>query len=315
MSTSNPFGLSEINHYGSMQRVGGKAAGFINKKFFHPSSLRNQEKLWKAETEEARERQRQKNAEKQREEERKVEELRKQMYLAGQGRATDVLFSGNGEVPDGKLLGGKDQRKAIEEEKKRREIIKLKKLAQDCEIVKETLCSSGPKKEDPEEPSGIKVEVDCEGDAEAGEASPAEQEQRELARSCYEEDVYIHGHLSVWGSWYEMGERKWGFACCKATSRTQRCPHAVADADAEESQMEKRKRNENGAEILSKRARKRLNRELGRVAAAEEQARIEADDAAWRAAETAKAEAAQAEAAEAAAAREGADRDAEPAVS
>ena len=37
------MGLSEISHFGSFQRVGGKAGGFINKKFFHPSSLRNQD--------------------------------------------------------------------------------------------------------------------------------------------------------------------------------------------------------------------------------------------------------------------------------
>ena len=72
-SSGNPMGLSEISHFGTFQRVGGKvvilcsqlvglrsfrsiqlaaassqAGGFINKKFFHPSSIRNQERLWKA---------------------------------------------------------------------------------------------------------------------------------------------------------------------------------------------------------------------------------------------------------------------------
>eukprot|EP00913_Durusdinium_trenchii_P018430 g17314.t1 len=79
MSTGNPYGLSEISHYGSMRNVGGKAGGFINKKFFHPSSLRNQERLWKAITADAVEKRKQDDLEKAREEERKVDALRKEI--------------------------------------------------------------------------------------------------------------------------------------------------------------------------------------------------------------------------------------------
>merc|ERR1711974_236480 len=118
--SGNPYGLSELSHYGTMQRVGGKAAGFINKKFFHPSSLRNQEKLWKAQTADAEERRKQSDLEKRREEERQVEDLRKQMYLAGQAQSGDFLSLGSS-TSSSKQKGGwtKDQELALEEQKKR----------------------------------------------------------------------------------------------------------------------------------------------------------------------------------------------------
>ena len=37
-----PFS-EEAQSQGTMRNVGGKAGGFINKKFFHPSSIRNQD--------------------------------------------------------------------------------------------------------------------------------------------------------------------------------------------------------------------------------------------------------------------------------
>ena len=51
-----------------------EAGGFINKKFFHPSTLRNQEKLWKAQTEDEREFRKQQELQKRRDEERQASE-------------------------------------------------------------------------------------------------------------------------------------------------------------------------------------------------------------------------------------------------
>eukprot|EP00397_Hematodinium_sp_SG-2012_P058331 GEMP01073708.1.p1 GENE.GEMP01073708.1~~GEMP01073708.1.p1 ORF type:complete len:293 (+),score=90.83 GEMP01073708.1:77-955(+) len=72
--------------------VGSKAGGFIAKKFFHPSSIRNQEKVWKnmekAKELEAAELERQKR----RDEERQVDELRKQMHARGQTKREDDLL-------------------------------------------------------------------------------------------------------------------------------------------------------------------------------------------------------------------------------
>lgn len=72
--------------------VGSKAGGFIAKKFFHPSSLQNQEKVWKnmekAKEQEKKEEERQRA----REEERQVDELRRQMMMRGQMKKEDDIL-------------------------------------------------------------------------------------------------------------------------------------------------------------------------------------------------------------------------------
>ena len=121
------MGLSEISHFGTFQRVGGKAGGFINKKFFHPSTLRNQEKLWKAQTEEEREARKQQELQKRRDEERQVEELRKQMYLSGQGKSTDFLSTAAEASAATSHLNNNEKaelKQAIAEQQKRRAKLK-----------------------------------------------------------------------------------------------------------------------------------------------------------------------------------------------
>ena len=43
----------------------------------------------------------------------------------------------------------------------------------------------------------------------------------------YEEDIHPGNHSSVWGSYYDVEERAWGFACCHATSRGAYCTGAA----------------------------------------------------------------------------------------
>jgi pre-mRNA-processing factor SLU7 len=45
--------------------------------------------------------------------------------------------------------------------------------------------------------------------------------QEVKAHSKYEEDVYIHNHTSVWGSWYNDGT--WGYACCHQCVKNSYC--------------------------------------------------------------------------------------------
>jgi hypothetical protein len=60
-------------------RVGHKAGGFISKKFFHPSNMKNQEKLWQAiEAKKAQEK-RQDDLQKKREDEKRSETLQDEM--------------------------------------------------------------------------------------------------------------------------------------------------------------------------------------------------------------------------------------------
>ena len=37
----------------------------------------------------------------------------------------------------------------------------------------------------------------------------------------YQEDVFINGHTSVWGSYFENG--KWGYACCHQLEKDSIC--------------------------------------------------------------------------------------------
>mmetsp|Transcript_41362 Transcript_41362/g.95188 ORF Transcript_41362/g.95188 Transcript_41362/m.95188 type:complete len:303 (-) Transcript_41362:36-944(-) len=203
MSTGNQYGLSEISHFGAFQRVGGKAGGFINKKFFHPSSIRNQEKLWKAQTEDEREARKQAEMQKRRDEERQVEDLRKQMYLSGQGSAQDSFIT-QAEEPassSGLKKDKHDQKAAHAEFKRRREMVRM----QQAKI----------------------------GDDGAGKDEPSGRTKaRVLLQSKYEEDVHDFGHESVWGSWYSMESKQWGYTCCRTMSRSTPCPFAKEEDEA-----------------------------------------------------------------------------------
>ena len=65
------------------QGLGSKAGGFVAKKFFHPTSHRNQEKMWMHDEKERAEKAKQDELRARREEERKVEALRKANALLG----------------------------------------------------------------------------------------------------------------------------------------------------------------------------------------------------------------------------------------
>merc|ERR1712113_1064029 len=57
-------------------------------------------------------------------------------------------------------------------------------------------------------------------------------EARPLAKSKYPEDKYILGHQTVWGSWWNQDEKRWGFRCCKVLDRELSCPEAPDDETA-----------------------------------------------------------------------------------
>lgn len=46
-------------------------------------------------------------------------------------------------------------------------------------------------------------------------------QERVVARSKYEEDVYVNNHTAVWGSWWRDGA--WGYRCCHQTVRMSYC--------------------------------------------------------------------------------------------
>eukprot|EP00927_Polykrikos_kofoidii_P063381 TRINITY_DN5819_c0_g2_i2.p1 TRINITY_DN5819_c0_g2~~TRINITY_DN5819_c0_g2_i2.p1 ORF type:complete len:348 (+),score=84.10 TRINITY_DN5819_c0_g2_i2:90-1046(+) len=229
MSSGNPFGLSELSHFGSFQRVGGKAGGFINKKFFHPSSMRNQERLWQAQTADERDRRKQQELEKRREEERQVEDLRKKMYLSGQGKASDFMATGV-DVSAATDLSGKDRtelQQGIKEQKRRKAMLK-RDHAERGRVREEELAASSEESDD-------------------DHAKP-DDGRRILAQSRYREDLRILGHEAVWGSWYSPEDHRWGFGCCKTLDRTATCPLEPEEASvpAKEARGRKRRKQQRG---------------------------------------------------------------------
>ncbi|GAA5973841.1 hypothetical protein JCM11641_003186 [Rhodosporidiobolus odoratus] len=52
--------------------------------------------------------------------------------------------------------------------------------------------------------------------------------ERAKARSKYEEDVYPGNHTSVWGSWYDLDNGKWGYQCCHSLIKGSYCAGRAA---------------------------------------------------------------------------------------
>jgi len=214
-----------------MRNVGGKAGGFINKKFFHPSSIRNQERLWKAITADAVEQRKQDDLEKAREEERKVEALRKEMYLTGQCNKEMFVTASS----DAAERGTPEQMKAFKELKRRKELLKERARKPESEaeeqagVVKVEILSGDPR---------VKLESSELQSEAASSAASSNSRPKLLATSKYPEDVTVRGHEQIWGSWYTLEEKRWGFACCRLTDFMAKCPHAP---DEEEETAEKRK--------------------------------------------------------------------------
>mmetsp|Transcript_85092 Transcript_85092/g.150477 ORF Transcript_85092/g.150477 Transcript_85092/m.150477 type:complete len:672 (-) Transcript_85092:26-2041(-) len=47
--------------------------------------------------------------------------------------------------------------------------------------------------------------------------------ERQLVKSKYEEDVCPGNHTSIWGSWWDPNNSRWGFACCHQTMKNSYC--------------------------------------------------------------------------------------------
>lgn len=192
--------------------MGSKAGGFIAKKFFHPSSISNQQKVWQAEEREKEKEKAQAELQRQRDEEAAVMELRKQMVM-NSGKVEDVLFHRPGASDKSKYMSPEEQRMAEEVAKRK----KMMKKEEDAKAAASAAAVCEDRKE------GEEVQVG-----------------RSLTtKSKYKEDVSEHGHTGVWGSYFEAEEKKWGYSCCKGQVRGERCPLAKEDA---EQQSKKRKK-------------------------------------------------------------------------
>jgi pre-mRNA-processing factor SLU7 len=60
--------------------------------------------------------------------------------------------------------------------------------------------------------------------------------EKASTRSRYDEDhveKYGSGHTSVWGSFFDMKDGKWGYACCRSPFRSSYCTGAAGLAAAQ----------------------------------------------------------------------------------
>ncbi|KAK1442619.1 step II splicing factor slu7 [Babesia gibsoni] len=51
----------------------------------------------------------------------------------------------------------------------------------------------------------------------------ASERTRVMMSSKYEEDIFTLGHSAVWGSYYDRDNSRWGYKCCKCTTRDMKC--------------------------------------------------------------------------------------------
>lgn len=186
MSDRPHLASGSIGQFGG--RVGHKAAGFISKKFFHPSNYKNQEKLWAAIEAKKEEEKRQEELSKKREEERRVELLMKEMKASGRGSTSEIkaglqmMGSSTLSIPQDSL--SHEEKESMNETKRRLALL---------------------------------------------QSSAAESEPLRInVKSRYPEDVHENGHVEIWGSFFDLETKRWGFACCKSTERASKCPMAEA---------------------------------------------------------------------------------------
>ena len=165
--------------------MGHKAAGFISKKFFHPSNFKNQEKLWAAIEEKKEQEKRQDELLKKREEERRVEALMTEM-------------------------------------KSQTGTVRSSAIRRDDSLVEHPVDSV----------SRVEKEAMIETRKRLALLRESNQETQELlkisVRSRYPEDVHEGGHTEVWGSYFNLDVKKWGYACCQSLDRSVDCPLATS---------------------------------------------------------------------------------------
>jgi hypothetical protein len=240
---------------GQFQRgLGSKAGGFIAKKFFHPTSHRNMERLWIAERKKAEQEKVQEQMRAKREDEHRVEELRR------------TLYQSTGKVDDsGPVRRDEDKSKeeiALEKETRRRKhalqqeqryTAQQQQGAGGLSFPNQASGLSFPGRSpaspaDEEEPAAKSakatpaepvlrrdtevVDVESVGlsSSAAAQVKAAEEKAKPALRlSKYKEDVHTNGHTSVWGSWWSKEQKTWGYSCCQQVDKAAACSNPKKD--------------------------------------------------------------------------------------
>jgi len=216
---------------GQFQRgLGSKAGGFIAKKFFHPTSHRNMERLWIAERKKAEQDKMQEQMRLKRDDEQRVEELRRTLYQST-GQAAGGPVRKDEEKSKDEILMERETRRrkrALAEENKVGLYVPGKSPASPAEDEdeEEEEAKGAQAKPPAAAPQVVDVEMADSGlssGAAAQVKAAAEKAKPALRLSKYKEDVHANGHTSVWGSWWSKEQKSWGYSCCKQVDRAAAC--------------------------------------------------------------------------------------------
>ena len=60
-------------------------------------------------------------------------------------------------------------------------------------------------------------------------------QEKVVPKSKYQEDVYVNGHTSVYGSFFQQG--RWGYKCCGALQKQAYCTGAASRSGADAPQQ------------------------------------------------------------------------------
>ena len=171
-------------------RVGHKAGGFIAKKFFHPSNYKNQEKLWQAIEAKKEQEKRQDELLKKREEERRIEILKQEMNAGSTSSSAFKQALATNKA--GLILNRTEDGDVPIQPEIRRAMTETKKRIE--EYIRKT-----------------------------AEQKPSTS-TRVSVSSCYQEDLSVNGHSEVWGSYFDLNTKQWGYACCRTNEKAGICP-------------------------------------------------------------------------------------------
>lgn len=116
------------------------------------------------------------------------------------------------------------EEKLREEERKQEELLKKRKKEWEIEELRRDLRHSKKKTRSQLE---TRLETEEAGDRREQLHDVFVDKTRDckdwIKSGLYEEDVLIGNHSSVWGSFYDVDTKRWGFRCCKATSKSPLC--------------------------------------------------------------------------------------------
>ncbi|OII73989.1 uncharacterized protein cubi_02791 [Cryptosporidium ubiquitum] len=116
------------------------------------------------------------------------------------------------------------EEKLREEEKKQEELLKKRKKEWEIEELRRDIKQSHKKIK-----NELKTQLEDDGTVDKNKQlhdvliDKTRVNKNWIKSELYEEDVLIGNHSSVWGSYYDLNTKKWGFKCCNSTKRSSVC--------------------------------------------------------------------------------------------